>query len=81
MFIDGRSDPYGDQLMERCVEAALARPGWRQVLHDYDVRLVLVQKDSPLALVLAGYTVWQEPYARAVERLFARGLTRAVGAS
>jgi hypothetical protein len=46
VFVDGRADPYGDELMERYMEVALLRPGWRQVLDDYDVRLVLVEKDS-----------------------------------
>ncbi len=72
VFIDGRADVYGDAFVRNYVDVSRLRPNWRQVLDDYEVRLVLVEKDSPLAVVLGGDSNWQEVYNGEVERLFAR---------
>jgi hypothetical protein len=72
VFIDGRADVYGDEHLERYVQVARLRPGWRQVLEDHGVGTVLVEKDSTLAVVLADDAGWQEAYAGQVERLFVR---------
>lgn len=72
VFIDGRADPYGDALLERARSIEALRPGWRQALDDYEVRLVLVQKNSPLAGALAGDPDWQEVLTGPVERLYQR---------
>jgi hypothetical protein len=72
VFIDGRADVYGDRFIERYMEVARLQPRWRQVLDEYDVGLVLVEKESPLAVVLGDDAGWQELYAGDVERLFAR---------
>lgn len=72
VFIDGRADVYGDAFVERFRTVTQLRPGWREVLADYDVRLILVEKDSPLAVVLRDDPAWREIYSGAIERLFAR---------
>jgi hypothetical protein len=48
-------------------------PDWRSVLSKYDVRLILIEKDSPLAAELARDPHWRELYVGPVERLFQRG--------
>jgi hypothetical protein len=72
VFIDGRADVYGDQLMERYVQVVTLQPNWRQILEQHDVRIVLVEKDSPLAVTLVDDAGWQEVYRGAVEQLFVR---------
>jgi hypothetical protein len=72
VFIDGRADVYGDALVERYVQVVTLQPGWRQVLDEHDVRIVLVEKDGPLAVVLSDDPGWHETYAGDVERLFVR---------
>jgi hypothetical protein len=69
VFIDGRADIYG-RFVDRYLTVALLRPGWRQVLAEHGVGVVLVQKESPLAVVLGDDPDWEEAYAGAVERLF-----------
>lgn len=71
VFIDGRMDIYGD-VVEPHLSVTLLRPGWRQVLDGHDVRLVLVEKESPLAVVLGDDPGWREAYSGDVERLFVR---------
>lgn len=72
VFIDGRADPFGDDLVVRFRETTQLRPGWRRTLDDYAVDLVLMEKESPLAAALAGDPAWQEVYTGEVERLFVR---------
>lgn len=72
VFIDGRADPFGDTLFMRYRETALARPGWRDTLDEWQIGLVLVERDGPLAAALRDDPAWQELYAGEVERLFAR---------
>ena len=72
VFIDGRADPFGDALVTRYRETVLARPGWRDTLDSWQIGLVLVDRDGPLAIALRDDPAWQELYSGDVERLFAR---------
>src|SRR5207248_9158219 len=72
VFIDGRADVYGDRFVDRYAEVALLRPGWRGVLEEHAVGAVLVERESPLAVVLGDDPGWREVYAGPVERLFVR---------
>jgi hypothetical protein len=69
VFIDGRTDVY-DDLVGRYMEVVQVRPGWRRVLEEHDVRMVLAAKDEPLAVVLKDDHRWQQVYDGQVERLF-----------
>jgi hypothetical protein len=53
VFVDGRTDLYGDELLRQVLEIQLARPGFEQTLAGYDVRLVLTRSDDALAAQLA----------------------------
>ncbi|HEY8602225.1 MAG TPA: hypothetical protein VIL85_27615 [Thermomicrobiales bacterium] len=72
VFIDGRADPFGDALVTRYRETVLARPGWRDTLDTWQIGLVLVERDGPLATALRDDPAWRELYVGDVERLFAR---------
>jgi hypothetical protein len=72
VFIDGRADVYGDRFIDGYMKVMRLEPDWRRVLDEHDVRLVLVEKESPLAVVLTDDGAWQEIYAGEVERLFER---------
>jgi hypothetical protein len=50
----------------------LAQPGWRTALDNWQIDLVLVDRDGPLATALAEAGGWREVYVGDVERLFAR---------
>jgi len=71
VFIDGRMDLYGD-VVEPYFRVTGLNPGWRQVLDEHDVQLVLVEKDGPLAVVLADDPGWQLAFTGDVERLYVR---------
>jgi len=71
VFIDGRTDVYAE-LVGRYYEVVTLRRTWREVLDQYEVRLVLIEKEGPLAVVLADDPSWQLAFAGDVEQLFVR---------
>ena len=72
VFIDGRPDVYGDAFVDKYVQVTFLKPTWRAVLDEYDIDLALMDKESPLAVVLGDAPDWQEVYSGAVESLFQR---------
>src|ERR1051326_4084896 len=68
VFVDGRSDFYGRNLLETYAQVIAVKPGWDGVLNQYDVRFVLVPPDRPLAAVLRFQPDWKRVYADRVSR-------------
>ena len=54
VFVDGRSDLYGDFLVDPYLLTAEASPGWDRRLDRYGIGTVLVRRTSGLANALAG---------------------------
>lgn len=48
VFVDGRTDLYGDELLTTYLRTATAGDGWRETLAEYDIRLVFVENGSGL---------------------------------
>ena len=64
VFIDGRADVYGDAFIENMfLKAYRGGADWREPLNRYDVRVVLVEPDAPIAAQLARDGTWQKTYA------------------
>lgn len=72
VFIDGRADVYGDALVTRARATERLAPGWRATLDEWEIRLVLVERDGPLATALRDDPGWREVADGPVERLFVR---------
>ena len=72
VFIDGRADMYGDAFMEQYVQVARLKPEWRDVLTEYGVDLVIIEKDSPLAVLLTEVEDWSLAFLGPVEAVFVR---------
>jgi hypothetical protein len=72
VFIDGRADVHGDELVTSARATERLAPGWRETLDRWDIRVVLVEKDGPLATALRDDPAWEEVLAGPVERLFVR---------
>ncbi|HWO72379.1 MAG TPA: hypothetical protein VNN21_02370 [Dehalococcoidia bacterium] len=74
LFIDGRSDFFGDELMFQYRDVKQLRPGWPDVFRRYDIEVVIVEKDSPLAARLDDDPEsWRRVFTGPVEAVFARG--------
>ncbi|MFN8542112.1 MAG: hypothetical protein U0232_32135 [Thermomicrobiales bacterium] len=72
VFIDGRADVHGDALVTSARATERLAPEWRANLDRWDIRLVLVEKDSPLATALRDDPAWHEVLGGKVERLFVK---------
>jgi hypothetical protein len=73
VFISAQgTDPYGDAIFTQYYAAVQARPGWQQTLDDYQIHLVLIDVNSPLAAALADDPAWQHVYSDDTARLFQR---------
>lgn len=72
VFIDGRTDLYDDEFIREYVKVTLARPGWREVLDQYGVNLILVESDSVLAAFLEKGDEWPSVYADTIATVFLR---------
>jgi hypothetical protein len=72
VYIDGRADVYGDQLVEESLKVHDANPGWRELLNKYGTRTVLVKPDSGLATSLRDETGWQKVFEDRQAIIFVR---------
>ncbi len=72
VFVDGRADVYGDRLVEEYITAYEGKAGWRQVLEEHDIGVVLTEKESRLATLLAATGEWNESFRGDVESIFVR---------
>jgi hypothetical protein len=52
IFVDGRTDLYGDPVIGEWIATISALPGWQDTLDRYQVAVVLVRPDRPLAAAL-----------------------------
>ena len=72
VFIDGRSDFYGQNILESYARIVEVRPGWEAVLKQYDVRFVMVPPDSALAASLQLSGAWKRIYSDPVAAVYER---------
>ncbi len=72
VFIDGRSDFYGQNILESYARIVEVRPGWETVLKQYDVRFVMVPPDNALAAALQLSGAWKRIYSDPVAAVYER---------
>src|SRR5213592_4456976 len=72
VFIDGRSDFYGQNILESYARIVEVRPGWEAVLKQYDVRFVMVPPGSALAAALQLSGAWKHIYSDPVAAVYER---------
>ncbi len=63
VFIDGRADVYGDAFIENVyLKAYRGGVDWHEPLERYNVRVVLIEPNAPLAAQLARAATWKQVY-------------------
>jgi hypothetical protein len=57
-FVDGRTDLFGDEILQEYLQAWRAEPGWPEILARWRIRVALLEPNAPLARALdeAGWT-------------------------
>ena len=75
VFVDGRADLYGDDLLGQFKAAVQLRSGWQKVLQQWNVGTVLVPVSCALAQALALEPGWTVEYHDSQAVVFSRGGT------
>jgi hypothetical protein len=70
VYIDGRADVYGEEMLTKFVETYTAKSGWEEKLKKEDVRIVLVEADSRLADALKQSSYWKISYKDSISIVF-----------
>jgi len=72
VFIDGRTDLYGEEMLEEYLAAYWASSQWHEPLERYDINSIVIEKDSTFATLLAESPSWQQVYADELAVVFVR---------
>lgn len=73
VFVDGRTDLYGDEFLTRYLKTATGGDGWAEEMDRYDIQLVVVEKGSGLAARLAASAAWTLAYEDELAVVYTRG--------
>jgi hypothetical protein len=73
VFIDGRTDLYGDSLMEIFAAAySLKGESWYAAIEKWRIQTVMLPPDAPLAAALRAMPVWRSVYSDSQAVIFTR---------
>lgn len=72
VYIDGRTDLYGDQFVSEYLRLAGGSDDWRSVFRDRNIRLAVIETGSPLAEALRGAAEWTQAYHDELASVFVR---------
>ena len=62
VFVDGRTDLYGDDFLQRWLHTATGGDEWRAVLDEYDIDFTVIEAGGGLAARLAEEPGWREAH-------------------
>jgi len=72
IFIDGGTDFFGEELFREFSKIKQLAPGWRDLLNKWDISLMLLQRQSPLAHEIARDPRWIVQYCDSLATLLHR---------
>jgi hypothetical protein len=72
VFVDGRADLYGDDMLRQFKTAVQLRNGWRQVLDGWNVQALLLPSSCALAQALALDPAWHTAFRDSQAIVFLR---------
>jgi len=74
VFMDGRSDMYGEPILKEYFKVAAIEQGWKDVLDKYDINYIIFYTDSVLVRHLLTDTGWRGIYSDNVASIFLRNI-------
>src|SRR5690606_32183221 len=74
VFVDGRTDLYGDFVFVYR-DIALALGDWRTLLEEYQIQFIVIEKNSPLDLALRDDGAWVLSYEDDLAVIWQRSAT------
>jgi hypothetical protein len=72
VFVDGRNDFYGPDLIREFSSVNTVETNWETVLHKYDVGWTILPRAHPLNVLFSLRTDWNRAYADDVTAIYAR---------
>ena len=75
VFMDGRSDMYGEKFGSDYLRLANAQAGWKEVLEKYNITVVLFDTQSPMSAALSEQHDWQPIYSDRVATIFLKKIS------
>jgi len=72
VFVDGRADVYGADLLRNFRAVMELRPAWQQILDEWQIQAVLVPASSATTQALALDPTWRLNYQDSQASLFVR---------
>jgi hypothetical protein len=72
VFVDGRTDLYNDEIVNKWLTVVRADEGWQEILEEYGVNLVLIETSSTLDRTLAANPAWVPIYQDKISILYER---------
>lgn len=70
VFVDGRTDLFDQGILEDYLAISGAEPGWSQLLSHYDIRVALIEHQTPLAEALLASPDWVLATKDSVSQVF-----------
>src|SRR5262249_26285036 len=78
VFVDGRSDFYGDSFEDNYLAVLTAKYGWEKILGNFPLDTVLRPPDAPLTSTLKESAHWRVVYDDGISLVF-RSVSRPAG--
>ncbi|MGQ9715796.1 MAG: hypothetical protein ACUVST_13695 [Anaerolineae bacterium] len=72
VYVDGRTDLYGDEVLREYLQVVHLEPGWKEALARRGIRLVVVEAGEPLANRLQADPDWAVLHADRMAMVFVR---------
>lgn len=76
VFIDGRSDMYGSDILKKYYKVINFEPGWEAILDQYRISWIIFDSDSKLSRYLLKDSNWALIYSDRVASIFVEKLPR-----
>jgi hypothetical protein len=74
VFVDGRSDMYGVDIMKEYLKVISIKPGWDDILKKYDITWVIYNAKTALSALLMERDDWKLIYADKVANVFVKDI-------
>lgn len=72
VFVDGRTDLYGDEIIGEWISVVQGDEGWQDILDKWGVDLVFIEPEQPVAKLMPFTSKWNEVYRDDLSVVFVR---------
>ena len=74
VFVDGRSDMYGVDIMKEYLKVVTIKPGWDEVFKKYNITWIIYNAKTALSVLLMERDDWKLIYADKVANIFVKDI-------